>query len=210
MRIGRPVSSTDRDRQRRVEIERAVASQPIEGRVCGEACAKTCPQCGAGTCQCMCSPQCPDIPRAISSDPDRHPIEPAVAPLVFALKRTAKFQPCWSCEGHLGLDGRIWKLPRVWFYCESMVEIRLLTDGLMSLEQSGVLNTAWRIGVTFSDPDNAETTFSLEPAQPLDESVDLPALQADLSKLAYALPEAMNSQAQNLLRETAGDAKRAG
>jgi len=148
------------------------------------------------------------MPRAISSDPDRHPIEPAVAPLVFAMKQVVASQPCWSCEGHLDLDGRPWKSPRVWFYSDSMVAVRLLTDGLNNLARMGKLQASWRVSVTYSDPTNAETTFSLEPAQPFDEANDLAALQEDLSTIAETLSALMSRQALALYRETMGDARR--
>ncbi len=77
----------------------------------------------------------------MSCDPDHHPIEPAVLPLVFAMKRQGTFQPCWSCEGHLGLDGTLWKIPRIWFYARSLVAARLLTEGLGDLYQAGALHT---------------------------------------------------------------------
>lgn len=208
MRVEHPLSSTDHDRQRHAEIKDAIAGRQIEGRICSINCTITCTECGASACQCMCSAKCPEMPRVLSSDPDRHPIEQAVAPLVFAMKQITAFQPCWSCEGHLGLDGKIWKIPRVWFYCQSMVSVRLLTDGLNSNVLTEKLHASWRIAVTFSEPDNAETTFSLEPVQPLDEAVKLPELQEDLSTIADTLSTVMINQAYKLHRETAGDAKR--
>jgi hypothetical protein len=208
IRIEHPVASTDRERQRRAEIALAIEGRQIDGRICGETCTIACTVCGASACQCMCSMQCPDMPRAISSDPDNHPIEPAVAPLVFAMTRVAAFQPCWSCEGHLGLDGKLWKVPRVWFYSETMVAVRLLTDGLGDLARTGKLQTSWRVSVTYSDPKNAETTFSLEPSRPFDEANGLAKLQEDMSIIAEALSATMHSQAQALHRETMGAAKR--
>jgi hypothetical protein len=146
------------------------------------------------------------MPRTISSDPERHPIEPAVAPLVFAMKQLALFQPCWSCEGHLGLDGTIWKIPRVWFYCGSVVAVRLLSDGLRSLEQAKKLHAPWQVTVTYSQADTAETTFSLQPTLPLDDAEKLPALQEDIASIANNLSALMKSQAHNLHRQTAGNA----
>ncbi len=210
MRVEHPLASTDRDRQRRAEIEDAIVRRQIEGRICSVNCTITCTECGASACQCMCSANCPDMPSVLSSDPDRHPIEPAVAHPVFAMKQIAAFQTCWSCEGHLGLDGKIWKIPRVWFYCESMVAVRLLTDGLNSNALTEKLHASWRIAVTFSEPDNVETTFSLEPVQPLDEAVNLPALQEDLSTIADTLSTLMIHQAYRLHREMAADAKQGG
>lgn len=206
MRIHRPVSSSERDVPRRAEIAQAMAGRGLDGRVCSQFCTIKCTHCGAISCQCMCSPTCPEMPRTISSDPERHPIEPAVAPLVFAMKQLALFQPCWSCEGHLGLDGTIWKIPRVWFYCGSVVAVRLLSDGLRSLEQAKKLHAPWQVTVTYSQADTAETTFSLQPTLPLDDAEKLPALQEDIASIANNLSALMKSQAHNLHRQTAGNA----
>jgi len=51
------------------------------------------------------------------------PIESGIAPLVFELKRLGVFEPCWSCEGHNDPGGNLWKIPRVWFYCDSVVQV---------------------------------------------------------------------------------------
>jgi len=38
--------------------------------------------------------------------------------------------PCWSCEGHLDGHGQIGKLPTVWFYSQSHMLPRLISDHL--------------------------------------------------------------------------------
>jgi hypothetical protein len=140
----------------------------------------------------------------MSEDPVKEPIEPAVAPLVFAMKRLELFQPCWSCEGHTGLDGSLWKLPKVWFYTRSLVGVRLLSDGIKELEHSRQLAGRWHIAVTFSDRDNVDTTFSLEPVAPLAEGVRLADLQNDLTIMARSLPGMIGNQANRLMRELPG------
>ena len=146
----------------------------------------------------MCAPNCPDAPKALSSDPENFPIEPGITPLVFELKRLAFFEPCWSCEGHDDELGTLWKAPAVWFYCSSMLQLRLLNDSIKSLEHTQALKTRWQISVTHSDPKNPETTYALMPAAPSAGNVLLADLQADVLAIASALNETLRDQANNL------------
>jgi len=201
MRIERRGSPADRARQLASEIAEAATAHGIEGRVCGDSCTVKCPQCGSNACQCECASDCAQAPQALSSDPDRFPIEPGIVPLVFEMKRTGLFSPCWSCEGHLRPDGSLWKLPAVWFYCGSMVHVRLLSQGLSNLRTAKALSTPWHVVVTFSDPDNPETTFSLEPAEAGSDGRSLPALQRDAGVIARALQKMLNDEGRILQRE---------
>jgi hypothetical protein len=176
MRIDRRKQTASRARRLADEIAEAVESQGVDGRVCRETCTIVCPTCGSTACQCACSPHCPQAPQALSSDPEKHPVEPAIMPLVYEMVRLGTFRPCWSCEGHLGKDGALWKVPRVWFYCDSVALPRLLSDGLKDLRHAGSLSTSWQVVVTFSDRDNPDTTFSLEPVDPPDRLPSLAAL----------------------------------
>jgi hypothetical protein len=182
----------------RSEIEQAALAIGVTGRVCGDGCTVTCRSCGAVACQCSCSPDCPDAPQALSSDPDAYPIEPGIVPLVFALTRTGLFAPCWSCEGHLRPDGSLWKLPSVWFNCDAMAHVRLLADGLGRLAHIGRLATTWRVVVTYSDPDNPHTTFALEPLP--DTDATLQQLRRDANEIANALPALIVEGGQALRR----------
>jgi hypothetical protein len=161
-------------------------------------CAPDCPNAGPGRC----SRHCPDIPRVLSSDPDKHPIEGRIAPLVYELKRLGVFHPCWSCEGHNGPDGGLWKIPRLWFYCESVVHLRVLADALDELHLNQRLSAPWRVVLTFSDDDNADTTFSLEPSLEATPA-PLAALQRDIETIAEHLRDAVFDEARKLSR-TAG------
>jgi hypothetical protein len=152
----------------------------------------------------MCAPDCPEASKTLSSDPENHPVEPAIMPLVFELKRLAVFEPCWSCEGHNDNSGKLWKVPTVWFYCASPLQLRLLNDAIKSLELGGVLKTRWQVSVTHSDPENPETTYALMPAAPLPEGITLGELQADVPAIANALHETLRDQASHL-RDHAGD-----
>lgn len=175
----------------RADLWEILHSDQREGPVCGSGCARP----GAPDC----SRACPDIPRALSSDPDKHPLETRIAPLVFELKRLGVFEPCWSCEGHNKPDGALWKIPRVWFYCRSVVCVRVLADGIKELHLKGKLSVPWQIVITYSDDDNADTTFSLEPRLQAD-SASLIALQNDIDAIAQHLRELVFTEAHKLSR----------
>ena len=159
--------------------------------VCSPNCPHTSPE--------HCSRHCPDIPRMISSDPENHPLESVIAPLVYELKRLEAFHPCWSCGGHNGSDGKLWKIPRVWFYCESVVHLRVLADAVKELYLAEKLSVPWRVVLTFSDDDNADTTFSLEPN--LDRECPLlPVLQRDVDTVAEHLRDVAFTKVRKLSR----------
>ena len=201
MRIERRDRTMERNRQLGADIAEAAFTKGVDGRVCGEQCILKCSQCGSSTCQCDCAPECPEAPRALSADPDRYPVEPGITPLVFEMKRLGLVRPCWSCEGHLRPDGSLWKVPAVWFYAKSLVHVRLLASGLERMRHAGKLSVSWRIAVTFSDPDNPETTFSLEPVRAFDNEPSLPALRNDVAEIARSLHGMMTGEARTLQRD---------
>ncbi|GAB4519121.1 MAG: hypothetical protein Tsb0010_03400 [Parvularculaceae bacterium] len=186
------------------EILKAVRRERRAGRICGAHCQLKCDHCGSTACQCPCAPECPNAPRALSADPDNHPIERGVLPLVFALRACGFFEPCWSCEGHLGPAGNLWKAPRVWFYAAKPVHVRLLNGALAALAAGKRLHAPWRVAVTHSDVDNPEPTYSLEPALDQAGEPKLGALQADAATIASSLPDALADEARRLRRATLG------
>lgn len=200
MRIGREESSRIRLQSLRKHISDAACNMGVEGRICDAKCVSACPDCGSTACQCRCSADCPVAPLLLSSDPENYPIEPAIMPLVFEMKRLGVFRPCWSCEGHQSPDGSVWKIPRVWFYSDSEVHLRLLSDGLKDLRIAKRLNCPWQVAVTFSDPENPETTFSLEPAVAPDPTYALAALRKDAMTIACLLQDILNGKARQLQR----------
>lgn len=158
------------------------------------------PVCGPNCTRCPplnCSRDCPDIARALSSDPERYPLEARIAPLAFELKRLGVFYPCWSCEGHLGSDGSLWKIPRIWFYSDSVVHVRVLAESIKALYMNKNLNLPWHVVITFSDGDNADTTFSLEPRLG-EERPSLAALQKDIDTIAEHLRDSATAEARKL------------
>jgi hypothetical protein len=133
-----------------------------------------------------CRRDCAKAPARLSSDPDRFPVEPKIAPLVYEIKKLGVFHPCWSCEGHNGPSGELWKMPRVWFYADSVVHLRALADAVNEMSVQGLLSTRWQVVVTFSDEGNADTAFSLEPGVDA-HAVGLDRLQSDIGVISEKL-----------------------
>lgn len=132
-------------------------------KICGGHCRIPCPVHRSITCGCACSRTCPEIAAMLSSEGAAYPVEPAVAPLVLELSRLRVYRPNWSCEGHDNRQGQLWKLPQVWFYCDSVLCVRLLAETVRHMKVKCGLASHWGVTLSHSDADNPETTFSLEP-----------------------------------------------
>ena len=157
------------------ELRRVHELGPVPDPVCCADCPDYKPSIG-------CHRDCPAAPQRLSSEGERSPVEPAVAPLVFELKKLGIFHPCWSCEGHTNQAGDVWKIPRVWFYSDSVVHVRALADAVDRLYAARRLSARWHLVLTYSDAANPDTTFSLEPEATAD--VSLSTLQSDLRVMA--------------------------
>ncbi len=115
------------------------------------------------------------------------------------LSRPLTARPFRSRAGLGGADGALWKIPRVWFYCRSVVHLRVLADALEELHLDRRLSMPWRVVLTFSDGDNADTTVSLEPgleASPPPHA----ALQRDIETVAGHLRDVAFDEARKLSR----------
>ncbi len=186
----------------RSESRRAIDMASKSDRVCGPQCQATCPVCGSTDCRCMCNRKCAEMPVHISSDGGKSPVEEAIAPLVFELKRLGCFEPCWSCEGHLNQDGGMWKLPQLWFYADSMTSIRVLSDVLTDLQYENLTMFDWQISLTHSMPDTPTPTFSLHPAGVSTSSLALPEMQSDLKSMSECIAVRFMEKMRTLNDET--------
>jgi len=175
------------------EVRRAHELGPIPDPVCSNNCPDYNPSVG-------CHRNCRTAPRQLSSDPDNSPLEPLVAALVFELKKLGVFYPCWSCEGHENQSGKLWKIPRVWFYADSVIHIRALANAIDKLSNSRRLSVRWEIVVTHSDSDNPDTTFSLEP-EAAGRDKNLRELQNDLRVLSDELEKHFWEACDQLARD---------
>jgi hypothetical protein len=178
MRIEPRHDTADREGFVAQEVRRAHALGPTPDPVCCACCPDYKPSIG-------CHRDCAAAARRLSSEGERSPVEPLVAPLVFELKRLGVFHPCWSCEGHTNAAGQVWKIPRVWFYSDSVVHARALAEAIDRLHAARRLAAHWHLVLTYSDAANPDTTFSLEP-QPAAEQL-LRRLQGDLRVMADEL-----------------------
>lgn len=190
-----------KNRRERLEIRAELArivNQSAKARVCDEACDALCPTCGSTGCACSCSSACPHISTVLTCDA-AFPIEKLIAPLAFELKRLGVFEPCWSCEGHKDTSGDLWKVPRVWFYCDSVVYVRILSSVLKDMDIEERLETPWQVRVTFSDNENLGTTFSLRPDTAEKPNVTLEQLQRDVRAITEGLHDRVMEKAGVLL-----------
>ena len=161
-----------------LELRRAHELGPAPEPVCCARCPDYKPSIG-------CHRDCSAAPQRLSSEGERSPVEPFVAPLVFELKKLGVCHPCWSCEGHTNQAGDLWKIPRIWFYSDSVVHVRALANAINRLYAARRLSACWHLVLTHSDADNPDTTFSLEPQSAADSSLSM--LQGDLRVMASEL-----------------------
>lgn len=181
-------------------LREIIANQGAQGRVCGGTCTMICSDCGSMSCQCMCQCECPDAGKRLSSDPENFPVEDRIVPLVYEMKREGTCVPCWSCEGHEHPDGSLWKIPRVWFYCSSMIHLRLIGSGAHAMFVARKLKTPWQVVITHSDYGNVDTTFSLEPKLDPESKITLTDLREDVLALAKGFSGLLKTEAGLLSR----------
>ena len=146
-----------------------------------------------------CNSKCSNAPLALSSDPENFPLEPKVVPLVYELRKMRVVQPCWSCEGHIGHDGKLWKFPQVCFYSGSPVYAMLLANHLTQLKHEKKITNDWSINVTAFGHQHGGITYTIEPKLYPDVDIHLGSMQVDLLVISEDLADKMNREALNLL-----------
>ena len=171
------------------------AVRPCDG------CTKPCP-CPkrSQTCCCGCEVECSEIPRALSSEPDRYPIESKIIPLVFAVAELREIVPCWSCEGHVRHDGDWVREPQVWFYSNRTVYPDLMTRHFSKMHAAKAVGHLWEIVVSAFSA-SATTTFTIRPVlkQQLSAGDELAELWREIPVLAKDLRESVLDQAAKRL-----------
>ncbi len=172
----KPISSNNKDKRTiKQEIEGIYQAGPLPEPICKSSCSDYNAAQG-------CNRHCISAPEMLSSEDETYPLEKLVAPLVFEIKKLGVFHPCWSCEGHNDTEGKLWKIPRVWFYSDSVVHVRALVIAIDQINNIHHLSTRWSIVVTYSDPSNPNTTFSLEP-QLSNADLNIELLQSDMKTI---------------------------
>lgn len=173
------------------ELELLLESRPLQDPVCGNDCTRF--------KEAPCHRTCSDAPSMLSCDGNEYPLDNKIAPLAFELKRTGFFAPCWSCEGHLNNFDELWKLPRIWFYCESSIHIKLLDAALHRIRKISPISTMWEIKSVHLNDGSLDPMFSLQPdLQAISPS--LSSLQQDIDIISEHIYDALQHEARNLCR----------
>lgn len=150
----------------------------------------------------ICGPTCPDVGAALSSDPEKFPLEMKVIPFVFELTSTRLMQPCWSCEGHFDSEDKLWKLPQICFYSDSSIYPQLLIRHISELSIAKKIAYEWRLVV--SDFGQAwNFSYCMEPNLNRVDSPRLGLLQQDMCRIAENLNVNLKLLAKKMLLEIA-------
>jgi len=157
-------------------------------------CRLKCVECSSTTCTCRCSPECENLPKALSSDPERYPLEHGVVALSYELNLLEGLQPCWSCEGHLDNKGNLYKIPQVWFYASTSTYARLIIHHLWQLTYQHKLNYMWQISVV-DFGNSLSTTYAIRPEFECGTEARLGSLQQDLKTIAKDLAQHIKAYA---------------
>lgn len=147
-----------------------------------------------------CSPKCPEAQASLSSDPINFPLEEKVVSLSFELASTRLIETCWSCEGHFGHDGKLWKLPQVTFYAHSPVYPQLMLRHIQGLANSKRMAYEWKI-VLSDFGQSWNFSYNIEPNLNGVTEPRLGALQQDLQLIAENLCESLKGLARKMLEE---------
>jgi hypothetical protein len=185
MKIAKPQSDPEFDVQAAAEME-FLLRQPLvtQQRPC-PGCEEPCPCSASIICACGCSVKCPLASRQMSSDPEEHPVEQGIAPLVFALYGLRVVEPCWSCEGHMGPGDKLLRPPSVWFYSRSATYPMLIADYLAELAAAKDTEQRWHLCmVAFGDGNDVCPVFSIEPNLSAAAEPDLMMLRRDVRVIA--------------------------
>lgn len=187
MKISQPKHSTDLLILQIEDVGNIVSQlKDVTRRPCVN-CSKACSCSHSVSCKCDCSIACAFIGEHLTSDKDKFPIETKILPIVYTLSEMNVCQTCWSCEGHNDANGNIIKLPQVWFYTNSMMLLRLLSDSMASFSGKGVIYD-WKISSAYTARDCEYNAFSLQPDLSFTPNAELLYLQKDIAVIAQELP----------------------
>ncbi len=207
MKIELPERDGSLYRQRARDLE-LLLRQPsaAERRPC-PGCDVRCTCSASPTCTCGCSSACAHAPRRMSSEPEIHPIEAGIVPLVYILNVLRLCPPCWSCEGHYGPGGGLGKLPSVWFHAHSDAYPALIADHLAELRVGRRIAHPWQISLV-SWGSRVDTTFYIRPDLSHVSDASLRRLHADIDAIAGALVDEARRLAGRALDEIERAARR--
>ncbi|PHR93271.1 MAG: hypothetical protein COA69_04825 [Robiginitomaculum sp.] len=148
----------------------------------------------------MCSAACGHAPFAMSSEPDRYPIEEKVVSLVYGFNALRICAPYWSCEGHNHANGELFRVPQIWFYSKSMIYPQLIGHYIGALEFEKKITYPWHICLTYAN-NPLETGFSLEPNMKIISDPQLHIMQKDVAIIADNFATDLKKHAQSYIAE---------
>jgi hypothetical protein len=127
-------------------------------------------------------------------------VEGNIVPLVFVLSQLG-IQTCWSCEGHVKPDGRLLRVPQVWFYASSLVYPKLIMQYLSSLVVRHVVQYPWHVTLVELGQQchDLTITFALKPDLVHEADANLVQLQSDVQVIAENMSDFCRGNAQDLL-----------
>lgn len=185
---------------RKARLEELLAQpSPSETRPCS-GCDLLCACSASSTCTCGCSDACDQAPRRLSSDPDQHPVEAKIIPLVYSLSTLRVCQPCWSCEGHYDAGGQLNRVPSVWFYADSAAYPAVIADYLTELRIRKTLSYPWQVSLV-SWGNSFDITYAIEPDLKREREPRLHAMQKDV----VTISERLRDEIRRLAGETVAD-----
>lgn len=147
-----------------------------------------------------CSAKCVRAPYALSEDRDLYPIEEHVVPLVFELTTMRIVQTCWSCEGHINIDGEIWKYPQVSFYTNKPIYSQLICNYLADLHINKKLKYPWEV-VLSNYGRTWDVTYTIKCDLNRISKPSIYAMQNDLLIMADGLSDKIKVEANNLIKD---------
>ena len=191
MKIAQPQANLICDSETKSQLEEFIAQpEPAEQAPC--------PGCGEHIPS-QCSPECHGAAEALSIDPIRYPIESKVVPLVFEMTASRLMQTCWSCEGHMDQENKLWKIPQVSFYSDSPIYPKLVLIHLTRLYQDKVLGYRWHV-VLCDFTQSLSLTYSIQPDLNQVDSPRLGLLQQDLKTISGDMHGKLKMIARELLQ----------
>ena len=201
MQIIKTTSSQSVLQQQQIELIDVIQSLSDDTNRSCQHCSQACSCSNSIDCNCDCSVSCPHIATGLSSEENTFPIESHVLPLVYALNKMNIVQTCWSCEGHNDASGKLNKLPQVWFYSNSMMLIRVMSDCISLLKSKNITHYDWQLVTSYTARDSEMNAFSLKPDLNFIATPELAFLQQDILKIAQHLPKRLERHCRNYYRD---------
>lgn len=158
---------------------------------------RLCPK--SSSCKLVCNADC-KLARTTLVDAGQPPLEPGIAPLVFAIRQLG-LNSFSSCEGHSS-EGTNARFPQVCFHSPSLLLPRLINDCLHQLYEKQQLQNPWYISMRLSEQ-SLECAFCIEPNLKHIRKPLLDTLQRDARYLGHALPAQLKQLARNIVQRQA-------